>query len=179
MKSDKQEFTFHASRITFHASSRMGLFMILLPFLSFATKQAEENRIVFFLLDKKIYLSYTLKGKGGINVAKRTKFDNVITVKLTTELAEAARQKANEESLYISEVVRKLLKEWVKSPSSEEMGIHQSLRSEPVMPAFELSEPIIDERYEMLNRSLTELAERVAELERMKKRKEGTVRHTT
>jgi len=103
-----------------------------------------------------------------MNLAKRTKFDNVITVKLTTEIAEAARQKANEEGLYISEVVRKLLKEWIKSPSSEEIGIHQSLRSEPIMPAFELSKPIIDERYEMLNRSLAELAERVAELEHRK-----------
>lgn len=105
-------------------------------------------------------------------MAKRTKFDNVITVKLTTEIAEAARQKANEEGLYISEVVRKLLKEWVKLTVSEEIGIYQSPISEPVMSRFELSEPIIDERYEMLNRSLAELAERVAELEHTKERKE-------
>jgi hypothetical protein len=107
-----------------------------------------------------------------MNVAKRTKFDNVITVKLTTEIAEAARQKANEEGLYISEVVRKLLKEWVKSPSSYEMGIHQSLGSEHVMPTFELSKPITDERYEMLNQSIAELTERVTKLEHTRGRKE-------
>ena len=112
-------------------------------------------------------------------MAKQTKFDNVITVKLTTELAESARKKANEEGLYISEVVRKLLKEWVKLPISEEIDIYQSPISETVMSRFNLSAPIttpartrIDERYEMLNQSLAELSERVAELEHKKKRKE-------
>lgn len=50
---------------------------------------------------------------------KRSKFDKMLTVKLTDEMHQAINRKAKEEGVYISEIVRSLLQRWLDKRREE------------------------------------------------------------